>query len=287
MKKIIYGLTGALVVGFFVGILLGHHATQNVVQFNNGVLTKEELQDQLYDYVDTDKFVQFTAEKLLANKYKVSNDQVNKIFEEEKELNGTSFSNTLKEKGESESGLKDDIRYNLLLKEAIADDNKVDDQILKSYYNDVWEPRVEVQEIVVDSQEKANEVYEKAQKATDFNQLVQQYTQDDIGKENDGKAQVSIGEMNKEFDEAIKSATKKDQIVKPVKTDYGWYVLKIVSPYNKKNYEEEKAQVKSDYVTNIMTKENINQVLKKLFKEYDVSIKNNQELDKSMKLYIN
>jgi len=112
------------------------------------------------------------------------------------------------------------------------------------------EEEVEARHILVDSEEKAKEVLEKINKGDDFGKLAAEYSNDPGSKADDGKlGYFSKGQMVKEFEEAA-FALKKGEVSKPVKSKFGWHVIKVEDRRTKPlpTFEEVKGQIVNSLV---------------------------------------
>jgi len=93
---------------------------------------------------------------------------------------------------------------------------------------------------------KAEEIYKKAKSGAKFEELAKQYS-DDISKNNGGDLGfVKRGMMIKEFEDALFSL-KEGEISKPVKTSFGYHIIKNEKYLPKKEYTfaEVKDQIRS------------------------------------------
>jgi peptidyl-prolyl cis-trans isomerase C len=89
------------------------------------------------------------------------------------------------------------------------------------------EDEVEARHILVDTEEKAKELYDKVTKGEDFAKLAEANSNDPGSKADGGKlGYFGKGQMVKEFEEAA-FALKKGEVSKPVKTQFGWHVIKV------------------------------------------------------------
>ena len=89
------------------------------------------------------------------------------------------------------------------------------------------EDEIEARHILVDTEEKAKELYDKVAAGEDFAKLAEANSNDPGSKADGGKlGYFSKGQMVKEFEDAA-FALKKGEVSKPVKTQFGWHVIKI------------------------------------------------------------
>lgn len=89
------------------------------------------------------------------------------------------------------------------------------------------EDEVEARHILVDSEEKAKDMVERAKKGEDFAKLAEENSNDPGSKADGGKlGYFSRGQMVKEFEDAAFALNKGD-ISSPVKSQFGWHVIKV------------------------------------------------------------
>jgi len=114
---------------------------------------------------------------------------------------------------------------------------------------------------------KAEEVYKKAKSGAKFEDLAKEYS-DDISKNNGGDlGYVKRGMMIKEFEDAL-FALKEGEISSPVKTSFGYHIIKNEKYLQKKEYtfEEVKSQIK-DYLIKEKQNSDFRQQVQTKYKE--------------------
>lgn len=107
------------------------------------------------------------------------------------------------------------------------------------------EEEVEASHILVDTEEQAEALADQARKGEDFGKLAEQHSKDPGSKANAGKlGYFSKGQMVKEFEEAA-FALEKGEVSKPVKSQFGWHVIKVEDRRTKPlpTFEEVKDQI--------------------------------------------
>jgi len=95
---------------------------------------------------------------------------------------------------------------------------------------------------------RAEALAERAKKGEDFAKLANDNTEDPSGKGNGGQLPpFSKGQMVPEFEQAA-FALSPGQIAGPIKTQYGYHVIKVTGkiPPHVKSFEEVKAQISAD-----------------------------------------
>jgi peptidyl-prolyl cis-trans isomerase C len=89
------------------------------------------------------------------------------------------------------------------------------------------EEEVKARHILVESKEKATELYEKIVHGADFAQLAKEYSKDPGSKDQGGDlGYFSRGQMVPQFEDAA-FALKKDEVGQPFETQFGWHIIKL------------------------------------------------------------
>jgi peptidyl-prolyl cis-trans isomerase C len=108
----------------------------------------------------------------------------------------------------------------------------ISEALAKGIYDDKvkmipTEDEVEARHILVDTEEKAKALYDKVVAGEDFAKLAEANSNDPGSKADGGKlGYFSKGQMVKEFEDAA-FALKKGEVSKPIKTQFGWHVIKV------------------------------------------------------------
>jgi len=142
----------------------------------------------------------------------------------------------LKKQGLTDAQVKRDIEAQLLseaLFKQLTDKVKVNDADVRSYYDknptqySTPESR-DVAHILVKKKPLADSIYKQVTSGGDFAALAKKYSEDPGSKAQGGKLTVSKGQTVPEFDK-VAFALKTGSIAKPVKTQYGYHVIKALS----------------------------------------------------------
>lgn len=155
----------------------------------------------------------------------------------------------------SERGFDDRMQYyrRRALRDAYFDKN-VKDQVgeaaAKSFYDDQVkglkpEEEVQARHILVETEEKAKELAGKLKAGGDFAALAKENSKDPGSKENGGMLGFfSRGQMVPQFEEAAFNL-KKGDVSAPVKSQFGWHVIKLEDRREKKlpSFEEVKDRI--------------------------------------------
>ena len=127
--------------------------------------------------------------------------------------------------------IKDEMLANFAIEKAIANVTVTDDDVKKFYdeHKDefVSGESVEASHILVDSEEKANEILSdiKAEKIT-FEDAAKQHSSCPSSQRGGALGEFTHGQMVPEFDEAA-FAMNEGEISGPVKTQFGYHLIKV------------------------------------------------------------
>jgi parvulin-like peptidyl-prolyl isomerase len=154
------------------------------------------------------------------------------------------------------------------LMEAKIKDSVTDAAIEQEYKRFVesikGQDEIKVAHMLVDTKEKALEIKKKLAKGTKFASLVKEYSKDEGSKNNGGDiGYVMKGQLVPEFESAA-FAMKVGEVSEPVKTQFGWHVIKVVDkrPVKVPALEDEKANIQArlarseveKYITDLVSK---------------------------------
>jgi len=167
----------------------------------------------------------------------------------------------------------------LLLEKEIEDKAKVSDSDAKSYYDTHKEEfmtnnQIRASHILVKTEEEANSIYNEIKKGSDFAKLAQSRSIDTGSAKNGGDlGYFSRGQMVPDFEQAA-FKLKVGEISKPVKTQYGYHIIKVTEKKEGKPIEFEKIkELVIQKLTAEKQKEVFDSYIEGLKKKYDVEIK--------------
>ncbi len=134
-------------------------------------------------------------------------------------------------------------------------------------------PRGSTEEIELQKKELVNNIYHRIKEGEDFTDLAKTYSEDRGSARNGGELPwFGTGRMVKEFEDASFSLEYKGDISKPVKTGFGWHIIKLIDKKDIPSFDEAKAEIKrkvgNDKRSDIARKALINK-LKKEYKFYE------------------
>ncbi|WP_436865991.1 peptidylprolyl isomerase PrsA [Bacillus fungorum] len=216
-------------------------SSDNVVTSKVGNVTEKELSKELRQKYGESTLYQMVLSKALLDKYKVSDEEAKKQVEEAKDKMGDNFKSTL-----DQVGLKNEDELKEKMKPEIAFEKAIKATVTEKDVKDNYKPEMKVSHILVKDEKTAKEVKEKVNNGEDFAALAKQYSEDTGSKEQGGQiTSFASGQTVKEFEEA---AYKLDagQVSEPVKTTYGYHIIKVTDKKELKPFDEVKDQIRKD-----------------------------------------
>ena len=245
-------------------------SSENVATSKVGNVTEKELSKELRQTYGKSTLSQMMLNKALLDKYEVSDEEAKKQVDAAKEQMGDKFEVALEQVGlKNEDELKEKMKPEIALEKAIR--ATVTDKDVK----DNHKPEMKVSHILVKDEKTAKEVKEKINNGEDFTTLAKQYSEDTGSKEQGGEiAGFAPGQTVKEFEEA---AYKLDagQVSEPIKTSYGYHIIKVTDKKELKPFDEVKDTIRKDLEQQRLqdaTGKWKQQVINDLLKEADIKV---------------
>ena len=146
------------------------------------------------------------------------------------------YEKQLKEQGLTDTQVRNDIRAQIVSERIFAKvtkDVKVTDKQIEDYYNknkaQYSQPESrDVRHILVKTKAQADRLYAQLKAGAAFAALAKQFSEDTGSKANGGKLTISKGQTVAPFDKEA-FALKKNEISKPVKTEFGYHIIQPLS----------------------------------------------------------
>ncbi|MBC1752887.1 peptidylprolyl isomerase [Listeria seeligeri] len=272
-KKIMISLITATL------LILAGCGSSTVVKTDAGNITQDDLYEAMKTTYGNEVVQQLTFEKILEDKYTVTEKEVNAEYKKYEEQYGDSFESTLASSNLTKTSFKENIKYNLLVQKATEANMDVSDSTLKKYYK-TWQPDITVRHILVDDEATAKEVQTKLKNGEKFTDLAKEYSIDTSTSSNGGLLDpFGTGEMDEAFEKAAYALEKTDDVSGIVKTSYGYHLIQLVKKTDKTTYAKDKAKVKEAYIQSQLTSENMTAALKKELKAANIDIKDSDLKD--------
>lgn len=280
MKKIIVSLGIAAAVLSLSACNLS--ASNPIVQSKAGEITKEEFYNELKAQTGDQVLQQMVETMVLAKEYKVTEKEIDERIKEYTEQFGgeEGLHQALAQNGMTdEQAFKKNIERELLAEKAATDGVKVSEEEVKKEFEEKYKDEIKASHILVKDEKTAKEVKERLGKGEDFAKLASHYSIDPSSKDNGGDVgYFTKGRMVSEFDQVVFSLDV-NQVSEPVKTEYGYHIIKVTDKKTNK-FEDKKKAIERELT--LKKAKPIKEVISKLQKEADISIKD-QELKDALK----
>lgn len=230
-----------------------------VAKVNGDVITKDEFFQEMYNSGGKQLLDRMIDQKLIQQAAKekgvtVSDGQVQEKLDEMKEQFGgeASFQMYMAQFGITEDVLKQDIRNQLLVEGILGPEIEISEEEMKTFFEEnkdyLDEPeQVRARHILVETEEEAKEVLAKLEQGESFEELARQYSNDEGTKANGGDlGYFGRGVMVTEFEE-VAFSLKPGDTSQPVKTQYGYHIIKVEDRKQAKPavFEEKKDEIEA------------------------------------------
>ncbi|MDR4395571.1 peptidylprolyl isomerase, partial [Bacillus paranthracis] len=113
-------------------------------------------------------------------------------------------------------------------------------------------PEIRVSHILVSDETLAKDIKSKIDSGEDFGSLAKEFSQDIATKEKGGDiGYFKEGDMVQAFQDAARKL-KVGEVSQPVKTDFGYHVIKLLDEKKLPSFEQMKPQLQSELISNKM-----------------------------------
>ncbi|GGJ80665.1 foldase protein PrsA [Anoxybacillus voinovskiensis] len=241
-----------------------------IVETKAGDITKDEFYKAMKERVGKEVIRDLVYEKVLGKKYKVSEKEIDREIQNLKDTYGAQYDLAVQQSGEQ--AIRNMVKLDLLRQKAAIEDVKVTEDELKQYYNQ-YKPQIRASHILVKDEKTAQEIKAKLDKGEDFAKLAKEYSQDAGSAQNGGDlGWFGPGKMVKEFEDAA-YALNVGQVSQPVKTEYGYHIIKVTDKKKKPSYEQMKEEIEFEVKKNKIDSSKMESKVEKLIKDANVQVK--------------
>lgn len=251
--------------------------SDTIVESSAGNITKDELYDSMKEKVGQSALQELLYTKVLADKYEVSDKELDEKLKTYKDQYGENFEMMLLQSGfEDEDAFKEVLKTELLVEKAVTKDIKEED--IKKYYDENYKPDIKARHILVADEATAKEVKSKLDAGGKFEDLAKEYSTDGSAEQGGDLGWFGPGAMVAEFEEAAYAA-EINAISEPVKSQFGFHIIQVTEKKEKEPYADVKDEMKEKLVASKLSDtETVQSTLKSELKEADVKI-NDKDLE--------
>ena len=257
-KKVLIPILAVILIALIIGAVYLTQRSETVATVEKEKITQEQLNDELnkqygasvLNMMISNKVVDLEANKA---KVKVTDKEIQAELDKMIEQYGgkDTFNMLLAQNGMSEDIFKEQIEQNLKVTKILEPSIEITDDEIKTYFEDnkasfSTPEQVEASHILVKDEATAKEVKKKLDEGGDFAKLAKEYSTDTQTKEKGGElGYFSSGQMVEPFEKAA-FAMKVDEISNPVKSDFGYHIIKVTGKKEAKEatLENSKEEIK-------------------------------------------
>jgi parvulin-like peptidyl-prolyl isomerase len=198
----------------------------------------EQLKNQAVAYlVQRAEFEKEAEDRGIKISDKQIDDRLAQIKKQYFQNDDKKYKAQLKKSGLTEEQVKEDVRAQILseelFKKVAADVNVAESDIEKFYREHPDQYQVpeqrDIAHILVKKKPLADQLYDQIQNGANFATLAKKYSQDPGSKNSGGKMTISKGQTVAPFDQTA-FLMKEGQISHPVKTEFGYHIIKALGP---------------------------------------------------------
>ncbi|MGD6846467.1 peptidylprolyl isomerase [Rossellomorea aquimaris] len=253
----LWSVIGGIVVVGTMLVMFGFSKDEVVAKVGDKSISKEDLYTTLVDQYGDAALDTLIAEKLVElesdkKDLSVKDSEIEEELESIKESYGgeEAFNEALASSGASLDSVKKNVESFLLTEKLLKDRVSISDDQIKEYFEAnkdsfAQDEQIQASHILVEDEKTAKEVKDKLDDGGDFAELAKEYSTDTSNAESGGELGFfAKGEMVTEFDDKA-FAMKKGEISEPVKTEFGYHIIKVTDK------KEAKEAVLDDHIEEI------------------------------------
>jgi len=220
----------------------------------------EQLRNQVLQLLISFKWIQGEADTM---NVKVTDAEVKKSFAEQKKQSfpkDADYKKFIAQSGQTEADIlqrvKLDLLSNKIRDKVVKGKDNVSDAAIQDFFNKnkarfAQPEKRDLRVVLTKGKDDAQKAYNALKGGDDWKTVAKKYSIDDTSKASGGKLPAQAkGTLDKELDDAVFSA-KKNDLVGPVKTQYGYYVFTVtdVTAASQQTLAEAKDTIKQTLVS--------------------------------------
>ena len=177
---------------------------------------------------------QMLTEKVLADKYEVTKEEIDEAFAPIKEQYGDELNAALASSGLTAEGFKESLRVQLLQEKALMEHAVSEDEVKKIY--EQGKEELNGRHILVEDEETAKKAIKEIKDGASFADVAKKYSTDPGSKDKGGElGWFSQGTMLESFNDAAYDL-ELNTLSEPVASDLGFHVIEITDRREVKDY---------------------------------------------------
>ena len=245
-----------------------------IVTSDAGDVTKDELYEEMKTSIGEQAVQILMIEKVLAENFEVTDEEVNAEYDSNKEELGESFDQFLTQNNQTEDSYKKVIRLNLLQEKALTEGVEVTDEEIQAQY-DRQGTELNARHILVADEETANSLKKELDEGGDFAALAEENSTDTGSAANGGNLDwFGPGAMVPEFEE-VAYGLEVDEISEPVASEFGFHIIQVLETRQLEDQpalEDQKEEIRSELALSKADQATLLPKVAELMKEANVEI---------------
>lgn len=287
MKKTILAITMAASVLALSACSDKNADEEILVKSKAGNVTKSELYNEMKEAQGEQTLQLLVLEKVLEDKYEVSDKDVDAEIKNMKDQLGDQFEAYIAQQGQTEESLKKVVRLNLLQEAALSDGIEVTDEEI-AQVTELKNTELNARHVLVADEETANEVKKKLDGGADFAKIAKEYSTEELAQTSGGDlGWFGYGKMDPAFQKAAYEL-ELNTISEPVQSSHGFHIIEVTEKRELKEgkvTDKDKEAIRKEIQMEKVDQSEIIAKISKLMKEADVKVED-KDLKSSLDIFL-
>ena len=192
---------------------------------------------------------QMVTEKVLADKYEVTDKEIEEAFDAVASQYGDTFAQALAQSGLTEEGFKESLKVEILQEKALKDQAIKEEDVKKHY--EQMKTELNGRHILVADEATAKEALAKIKGGASFADVAKEYSSDTGSASKGGElGWFSVGAMVDEFNDAAYELDL-NTVSEPVQSSFGYHIIEITDKRDVEgvgSFEDEEENIRQSMV---------------------------------------